>query len=150
MATNYCGSCGAALESDDRFCKGCGTAVGGPAAAAPKRQRAARRQRGDNKVIYILMAAGVILIAGAMMWMLLSRTPEEVANSELPYPSVARISPSDALDRLQAGEAVMVDVRSEGQYEESHVEGAISLPLGFIQARHAGLPQGVDLILYCT
>lgn len=150
MGNKFCGSCGAALESDARFCASCGTVVEIKAAAPRKQQPKARRQRGDMRVTYGLMAAGVILVVGSLMWMLLSRTPEEVANSELPYPAIARTSPEDALAMAQSGEAVLVDVRSEGQYEDSHTEGAILMPLAMIQSRHTELPAGVELILYCT
>lgn len=52
---------------------------------------------------------------------------------------------------LWAGEAYWIDVRSQGEYEAGHVEGAINIPHTEITGRIAGVTEDktTPLYLYC-
>jgi rhodanese-related sulfurtransferase len=65
---------------------------------------------------------------------------------------VPRISLEEARAALESGAAVMIDVRSPGAFEESHVAGAVSVPLGVIERDLANVPFDKDqwIITYCT
>jgi hypothetical protein len=65
---------------------------------------------------------------------------------------VPRIPIEQALAAVQSGAAVIVDVRSVQAYEDSHVPGALSIPLAEIEADPNGLPLDKDqwIITYCT
>jgi hypothetical protein len=65
---------------------------------------------------------------------------------------VPRISLEEAQAALESGMAVIVDVRSSGAFEESHIAGAISIPLGAIERDLANVPLNKDqwIITYCT
>jgi hypothetical protein len=65
---------------------------------------------------------------------------------------VPRISLEEAQAALESGEAIIVDVRSSGAFEASHVAGAISVPLGVIEQDLANVPLTNDkwIITYCT
>ena len=43
--------------------------------------------------------------------------------------SVAEVSVEEAAAWLQAGEAVMIDVREQDEYAAAHIEGVIQAPL---------------------
>lgn len=63
----------------------------------------------------------------------------------------ALIGPEEAFEMVQAGEAVLLDIRSEQAYIEGHLAGAISVPLQQVAANAdqiAGLGQTV--ITYCS
>lgn len=66
--------------------------------------------------------------------------------------SVPRVSLEEALTALNAGEAVIVDVRSKEAYDASHIAGAISVPLGEIETNLNGLKLDKEqwIITYCT
>jgi 3-mercaptopyruvate sulfurtransferase SseA len=68
----------------------------------------------------------------------------------VPYPEVPRIAVTDARDRWESGDAVVVDVRSRTEYEQAHVPGALHIPLAEIETRFNELPRGVEIITYCT
>jgi hypothetical protein len=52
---------------------------------------------------------------------------------------------------LDAGEEVIVaDARSAASHEESHIAGAISMPLLEVDKRYKELPKGAKIVLYCT
>lgn len=65
---------------------------------------------------------------------------------------VPRVTAEDARVALESGAAIMVDVRSPSAFEESHVAGAISVPLGTIERELASVPLNKDqwIITYCT
>jgi hypothetical protein len=78
-----------------------------------------------------------------------SAAPKNILQSEAEVP---RTPVEQALVALQSGAAVIVDVRSAQAYEESHVEGAISIPLAEIETNPNGLALEKDqwIITYCT
>ena len=65
---------------------------------------------------------------------------------------VPRISVEEARAAFESGAAIIVDVRSPGAFEESHVAGAVSVPLGQIERDLASVPLQKDqwIITYCT
>jgi hypothetical protein len=77
-------------------------------------------------------------------------TAEPQALQPLPYPDVARASLQQAVDRLDRGRALLVDVRSSLSYDKAHAAGALSIPEAEIEGRLDELPRDKELILYCT
>jgi 3-mercaptopyruvate sulfurtransferase SseA len=68
----------------------------------------------------------------------------------IPYPEVPRVSVTDARDRWESGDAVIVDVRSPADFEQAHIPGALNIPVAEIETRYTELPRGVEIITYCT
>ena len=65
---------------------------------------------------------------------------------------VPRIPVEQALAAVQSGAAIIVDVRSAQAYDDSHVAGALSIPLADIENNPNGLALEKDqwIITYCT
>jgi len=59
------------------------------------------------------------------------------------------VSPDEAHAALQAGEAVLIDVREPWEYEEQHIPGARLIPLGELPDRMAELPTDRDTYVHC-
>lgn len=53
------------------------------------------------------------------------------------------------LERLAAGDVVVLDVRDETEYAAGHLPGAIHVPPAEIQQRLAQLPDDVTVVAYC-
>lgn len=51
--------------------------------------------------------------------------------------------------RMEAGRAVVIDVRPVLEYEAGHIDGARSLPVTEIEARLKDLPKGKVIVAYC-
>ena len=63
---------------------------------------------------------------------------------------VLRIGVVEAKAKMDAGEAILVDVRTEGAYKGQHIAGAISIPVDQVSRRHAQLPDDKLIIFYCA
>lgn len=77
-------------------------------------------------------------------------TAQSLATSPLPYPNVPRISVARAWEGIQAGQMLLVDVRSRQSYDSLHATAAISIPEDEMDSRLAELPRDRDIVLYCT
>ena len=80
----------------------------------------------------------------------LAEAPEDEHGDGIPYPSVGRISASDARAMMQDGTAVMIDVRDSSAYEDQHISGALALPEAELATRLAELPREELIITYCA
>lgn len=63
----------------------------------------------------------------------------------------ALIGPEEAFEMVQAGDGVLVDVRSEAAYVEGHLQSALSVPLMTVGQRAEWLSErGRTIIFYCS
>jgi 3-mercaptopyruvate sulfurtransferase SseA len=76
--------------------------------------------------------------------------PAAPATPADPLAEAPRISAADAKKVLDAGQAVLVDVRSLDSWQEEHAKGAVSIPVNEIYARLGELPKDKQVIAYCT
>ena len=67
-----------------------------------------------------------------------------------PNDGVRRVTVEETKRLIDAGEAVVVDVRAKAQYDQSHIKGSISVPRTEIDQRLADLPKDKLLIFYCA
>jgi hypothetical protein len=73
-----------------------------------------------------------------------------INQSGVPFPAVPRVGVGDARAAQHSGQAVFVDVRSAGQYAQSHVSGAQSIPLNELESRLNELNKDQWIIAYCS
>jgi rhodanese-related sulfurtransferase len=64
--------------------------------------------------------------------------------------TVARVTVAEAKEAVDAGEAVIVDVRPSADYHQQHIKGAINLPAPETGSRAKELPVNKLLITYCS
>ncbi|HEV2881477.1 MAG TPA: rhodanese-like domain-containing protein [Pyrinomonadaceae bacterium] len=61
-----------------------------------------------------------------------------------------RISIEETQKAVDAGTALVVDVRDESSYKTSHIKGAKSIPLAQFDERMGELPKDKLIITYCA
>jgi rhodanese-related sulfurtransferase len=75
------------------------------------------------------------------------------ATDEAPAPNEAPIEgelePARARDMLSDGDAQVVDVRADYEYETGHLPGARHVPLERLESEAEGLDRSRPVILYC-
>lgn len=67
-----------------------------------------------------------------------------------PLAEAPRISAADARKALEAGQAVLVDVRSLDAWQQEHAKGAVSIPANELSVRLGEFPKDKQIIAYCT
>ena len=67
----------------------------------------------------------------------------------VPGEPYTRISAEEAHEMLNAGEAVMIDVRRQDEYEGAHVKNAILIPVDDVIPRFDELPTEGKLLFIC-
>lgn len=74
---------------------------------------------------------------------------ERAARDFLGTDEVESVGREDLVDRLRDGDVVLIDVRPHVEYEASHIDGAISVPLDELCERIRELPAEVEVVAYC-
>ena len=115
----------------------------------------------------VVIAAGAILILSALpggpaATMPQSAAPQNTAPqasvpqaapttaAELPYPEIVRVSLGDAKAAYDLKQAVYLDVRDADSYANSHIPGAVSIPLNNLETRLKELDPNAWILTYCT
>jgi rhodanese-related sulfurtransferase/DNA-binding transcriptional ArsR family regulator len=62
---------------------------------------------------------------------------------------LAVISREELLDRMRAGEVVVLDVRPAAEFAAGHLPGAVNVPPDELAARLRELPDGQPVVAYC-
>lgn len=64
---------------------------------------------------------------------------------------VKEITPQDALKMIEEGNATLIDVRESGEFQESHIPYAVSIPMSIIDGifHHLKFPSTQTLIFQC-
>lgn len=70
------------------------------------------------------------------------------ATCDLPPAPVA--SPADLYQALATKSALVVDVRTAGEFGKAHFEGAVNIPLTEIEARQGELPKDRPILVHCA
>jgi hydroxyacylglutathione hydrolase len=92
-----------------------------------------------SRLVIELRAIGVDDLAGYV-------TPEQAA--EHFKQTLSAVPPREAFTRLQQ-DSLLLDVRSQNEYDEQHTPGAQHIPMGYILDRFDELPQDKDIIVQC-
>src|SRR5690606_16396850 len=59
------------------------------------------------------------------------------------------IDAEELLQRMRCGEVTVLDVRPPEEYRAGHLPGALSIPIGELEARLAELPANREIVAYC-
>jgi hypothetical protein len=73
-----------------------------------------------------------------------------VSNPDEELSKARRISRTEAVRLVKEKKAVWVDVRGKDAYDQSHIPGAINIPLGELNEHLTSLPPRKFLITYCA
>jgi hypothetical protein len=76
--------------------------------------------------------------------------PPPTAQTPIDTSRTPRVTPFEARRMLDSGQAVLVDVRTPTAFANSHLDGAINIPLSEVAERYAELPRDKEIIAYCT
>lgn len=108
-----------------------------------------------NRNWILLIAIGGILLLAAAVLLALSANQNQPAqtNQQItsdPVAAVPRITLADAKAVFDQGSAIFLDVRTDQDYQLSHIPGAIHIPYNELPQRLNELDPAVEIITYCS
>jgi hypothetical protein len=128
-----------------------------------------RNQPSRSRMPLILIFVGILLVIGAAFSLLyyfngtsgatnsgviggLTNQPPNstLVQAPIDVASIPRTSPAEAKAAQDAGTAMIIDVRPAESYDESHIAGALSIPLADLASRVSELHPQDWIITYCT
>ena len=85
----------------------------------------------------------------AVSLMIISLTSCSAPNKSIP--EYIKITPQEAMAMMSIGDAVVLDVRTEGEFKEGHIKNAILLPYDQIyeQAENILIDKSQIILVYC-
>jgi len=86
-----------------------------------------------------LLAAGAVFLASTDA----GEPAERPAGKEVSKPAV-----HPARAKVEAG-AVLLDVRTPGEFRSGHIEGAVNIPVNELESRIAEIPADKEVVVYC-
>jgi hypothetical protein len=103
----------------------------------------------------LVVGFGLLLILGAGGWYLygtLNQAEDIIPTAQIEdsLPDIPRVGIGDAKAAYDTGSAVFVDVRGSDAFAQSHIVGALSIPLGELPDRMKELNPANWIITYCT
>ena len=110
----------------------------------------------NRRLVIVLTGLAIGLLACSLTLPATESTSPTPAGTRFTLPQTEadapRISAEDAKAAVDAGYAIIVDVRSVESYAKGHIAGALSIPLDRIEADPAGvsLDPSKWIITYCT
>ena len=107
------------------------------------------RQPKNHKrnLTWLWVGLGLLLIAGVGFLLLNSRTTPSAGVASTGTPSV-EISPAQAYAKLQQG-AFFLDVRTQDEWNQFHIQGSTLIPLDQLQNRLSELSKDKDIVVVC-
>jgi Rhodanese-like domain len=77
-------------------------------------------------------------------------TPASTPGHVAPSDGIKRVTTVELREALEKGTALVVDVRGDAPYKQSHIKGSISIPVGEVEARLSELPRDKMIVTYCS
>ena len=90
--------------------------------------------RNINKSRFLLVAVLAVMLAGC---------------GQSPAGASVDISVDEALRLWQNKEAIIIDVRTPGEYRDGHIPGVVNIPLDELEKRIGEIPKDKKVVLIC-
>ena len=90
--------------------------------------------RNRNKIRLLLVALLVAMLAGC---------------GQSPAGAGVDISVDEALRLWKNKEAIIIDVRTPGEYQDGHIPGVVNIPLDELEKRIGEIPKDKKVVLIC-
>ena len=100
--------------------------------------------------IFLLILSAALILSQNGTVQATQPSPVASGHGEDTFPEIPRVSLADSKAALDNGKAIFIDVRDASAYAESHVPGALSIPLAELEERLGELDSAQWIITYCT
>jgi len=107
----------------------------------------------------LITSFAAVVVLAAVFLSACNSTEKSASNSPVVAPAQAAAVPGDGVRRITAAglkelldknQAVVIDVRNEGSYNQGHIRGAKLIPATEILSRLSELPRDKTIVTYCS
>ncbi len=107
-------------------------------------------RRDGTRIFYRLAGTDVAELLATLRSVAVRHRPSaRTARDDYLGPATEQVSRDELLRRIEAKEAVVLDVRPAVEYAAGHIPGAVSIPIEELRARLAELPADQEIVAYC-
>lgn len=100
-------------------------------------------------LVFLVLAASLFLFQSPQS-LAGTKTPDPQHSVEETFPEIPRVYLAESKTALDSGSAIFIDVRDASAFAESHIPGALSIPLAELEERLGELDPSQWIITYCT
>jgi len=101
----------------------------------------------ENRITLIILGGALVVIIGLITFLSLS---SEALPAAAPSVEEVRIPLDAAKAAFDSGEALIVDVRNEPEFEKSRIPGAILIPVNDVAGNEPDVDKDMLILTYCT
>jgi rhodanese-related sulfurtransferase/predicted transcriptional regulator len=109
--------------------------------------------RRDGTRIYYRLASGRVSELWATLRDVAAAHHEQLDDLARDYlgdrDRLEQIDRDELVQRIEAGDVIVIDVRPDAEYSNGHIAGARSIPIERLAAGLKDLPEGVEIVAYC-
>jgi rhodanese-related sulfurtransferase len=111
-----------------------------------KRMRQRAEERRKKRTTMLVVAAAVIIVLAGVLFVVFNNnnTPTEASVEALPM----EINVDEAYQLVEDG-AFLLDVRTQGEWDEFHAPQATLIPLDELASRVSEIPSDQDVVVIC-
>ena len=102
-----------------------------------------------SKLIWLLGLLGILIAGGVAGLLLYPRLVPSTSSQPSPTAASLGILPDQAYSLVQQG-AYVLDVRTQDQWNQYHIQGSTLIPLADLQSRLTELPKDRSIVVVCT
>ena len=115
-----------------------------------KQKRQSRSSQKKQQRMKIAIVS--VLAVAALAWAASSYTPSSSSSAAALSPSEGfrRITVDEMKEMYDGGNLTVIDVRDPNSYLQSHIEGALQIPLARVEGETPYLPKDKMIVTYCT
>ncbi|GAC1539018.1 MAG: metalloregulator ArsR/SmtB family transcription factor [Acidimicrobiales bacterium] len=117
-----------------------------------RQARLVETRKEATKVFYCLAGDEVMAFVAALRDLAQGRLAEVdriVQDYFVARDGLEPVTRDELVERAERGEVVILDVRPLAEFTAGHIPGALSVPLGQLDAALARLPRRVQIVAYC-
>lgn len=97
----------------------------------------------------MVIASAIIIVIAGIIYLVINTDPNAFSAVNDGYDQY-RDSLANAKAAFDQGEAVFLDVRTSEEYADSHITGAVSIPLSDLAGNEPNVDKGALIYTYCT
>jgi rhodanese-related sulfurtransferase len=118
--------------------------------AKRQKQELRGQERRTRRTKVFVGTAAAIAVAAFTLSSFLPAAGSSSSDRATPPAGFHRMTIDELKPQFDRGEIIVIDVRDQADFLQSHIPGALQIPLSRIEGEISYLPKGKPIVTYCT